>query len=92
MITYDLYFQKVTLAATINSRMAKVGVGRPEAFTMLEEQAGGSLDRSNSEHGNKRMHLKYNLQVEIMGNHPILFSPIFHIAGEKTGGGGVSGK
>lgn len=65
--------------------MAKLGAGRPEAFMMLEEQDGGSLDRSNSGHGNKKIYLKYNLQVEFKGSHPILFSPIFHTAGKKTG-------
>lgn len=88
VLRYNLYFQKVTLAATTKSRKTSLETGRPEAFMMLQEQDGGSLDRGNSGHGSKRIDLKYHQQVEFIWSHLTLFSPTLHQADEETGAQG----
>lgn len=85
VLRYNSYFQKVTLAATTKSRKTSLETGRPEAFMMLQEQDGGSLDRSNSGHGSKTIDLKYHQQVEFIWSHLILFSPTLHQADVETG-------
>lgn len=50
MTRYDLCFLEVTLAVTLNSRMARTEAGRQGAFTIVEERDGASADRSSIGH------------------------------------------
>lgn len=47
---YDLCFLEITLAVTLNSRVARMEAGRQGAFTIVEERDGASVDRSSIGH------------------------------------------
>ena len=57
MTRYDLCFLEITLAVTMNSRMARMEAGRQGAFMIVEERDGASVDRSSIGHRGKRVDL-----------------------------------